>query len=108
MATLTGLPLLQDRYKTFEFRNRTSITKHLQLVGGDSMQVQPGAVGKVQSELVSQLPAFSDFLPVVPSTAELIEAGLIGDASESTAVPTPPTPVVETEKQTGGQPLKSK
>ena len=107
MADLTGLAKLQSEHKVFQFRNRTGAAKTIQLAGGDTVQVQPGAIGKVASAGITQLPAFSDFEPVVPNTAQLIAAGLIGETTEADPVPAKSAADKAEDKQTGGQPLKS-
>jgi len=108
MTTLTGLDKLKAEHKVFEFRNRGDGTRTIQL-DGDSVQAQGGAIARVQSSMISQLPAFSDFEPVIPSVQQLIDAGLIGNAKEATSVPEKSAdPESEEGGQVGGQTLKGR
>lgn len=106
MTTLTGLAKLQAANTVFQFRNRTNAAQTIQLEGGDAVQVQPGAIGKVLSSGLTQLPEFKSFMPIVPSIQELIDAGLIGQTEEASAVPAKPAdPEPEEPEQSGGQSL---
>lgn len=81
-AKIQGLDGLKKKYPTFEFRNRSgSESRRINLTGGDSAQVQAGSSARIQSQYFDQLPAFSDFEPIVPSIEDMIAAGLIDDGS---------------------------
>lgn len=83
--SIQGLDGLKKKYPIFEFRNRSYNTSRIiSLAGGDSVQVQPGAVCRQASSVFDQLPAFSDFEPIVPSTKDLMDAGLINTKSKKT------------------------
>lgn len=108
---INGLEGLKQLHPVFEFRNRTQSQQEIRLDNGDTMLIQPGAVGKCQSSLFNQLPELSKFEYIKPSTQDLITANVITTTQEATPVP-PAT--VETAKvvaskdtQKGGQPLKS-
>lgn len=79
-----GLEGLKKKYPVFAFRNRsTTESRRIFLAGGDSVQIQSGGLGKAKSEMFDQLPSFSDFEPVMPTTEELIEAGVIKTRSHA-------------------------
>lgn len=81
-AKIQGLDGLKKKYATFEFRNRSgSESRRINLTGGDSAQVQASSSARIQSQYFDQLPAFSDFEPIVPSIEDMIAAGLIDDGS---------------------------
>jgi hypothetical protein len=106
---LEGLEGLKQKYSVFSFRNRsTTESRRIALKDGDSVQIQSGGLGKALSSMFDQLPSFSDFEPVVPTTEELIEAGVIKTRNsaapkEDVVTDTDPAP-----KQSGGSTSPSK
>lgn len=108
MTVLTGLAKLKADHSIFEFRNRTGTSQSIALGGNDSVQVQPGAIARISSADITQMPAFSDFEPRVPTLAQLIDAGLIGKTTEANPVPAAPDVVDPPAPPTGGQTLSGK
>lgn len=107
---IDGLEGLKSEHGVFEFINRTGSAKTIMLLGGDTVQVQPGAKCRVASENFHQLPSFVDFEPVIPSTEKLIEAGLISTTAQTKPVgaTTKTIATISTENQDGGTPISSK
>ncbi|MCA9325060.1 hypothetical protein KDA23_03275 [Candidatus Saccharibacteria bacterium] len=80
MSDKTGLQLLRDLYPTFEFLNRTGTPQHIMLLGGDSVQAQPGALVRIPSNLVIQMPSFQTFEPISPKLQDYVDACVLKTA----------------------------
>lgn len=106
MTTAQGLDKLKQDFPVFKFRNRTSAAKTVVLSDGDTVQVQPGAECRIPSALFSQLPAFNEFLPIMPTVAAMVEAGVIAGAEEAKTVPSKVSKSVADTSEKGGKPLE--
>ena len=63
--------------------------KTISLAGGDTVQVMPGAIAKVQSELFEQMPDSKCFQPVVPSKLDIATATALINEERANATENP-------------------
>ena len=68
---------LQDLHRVFQFQNKTNMVKTVSLAGGDTVQVMPRSILKLQSAKFNQLPSMSEFKFIAPTLDDLRAVGLL-------------------------------
>lgn len=75
-----NLTLLRQLYPILVVRNRSDVTKQIDIGMGDSIQVNPNGEARLATASLTQLPSHSEFKYVSPTFPALIRAGIIETA----------------------------
>lgn len=90
---------LQDSNRIWQFKNNTNTEQTIQLANNETVQVQPRAVIKLQSNRFHQLPSMKLFRYIAPTIDDVKAVGLLVEKVGTTITAGPSEKTIPTDSE---------